>query len=70
MRFTVNRAAAAVRGKPGILPLSTALSGLLVALGLAAAGRGGLSPRSALGAANLLKQSLGGRCAAAASMPS
>ena len=70
MRFTVNRAAAAVRGKPGMLSLSSALSGPLVALGLAAAGRGGLSPRSALGAANLLKQSLGGRRVAAASMPS
>ena len=69
VRFTVYRAAAAVRGKPGMLSLSSALSGPLVALALAAAGRG-LSPRSALGAANLLKQSLAGRRVAAASMPS
>ena len=52
VRFTVYRAVAAVRGRPG-MSLSSALSGPLVALGLAAAGHGGLSPRSALGAASM-----------------
>jgi hypothetical protein len=69
MRFIAYRAVTAVRGKRGILPLSSALSSSLVDLGLAAPGGGGLSPRSALGAANNSpKQSLGGRRAAVASM--
>ena len=53
MRFTVNRAAAAVSSEPGMLPLSAALSGLLVALGF-----GSSRPRRPLAAVGARRSEL------------